>query len=240
MDIAESQPGPGATLLIVAWSQLFREGVSALLRGVDRVRVVGVAASAAEAMSACTRLRPRLVLLDANLPDAMLLGRRICSASSAGVVAFGLDEADDRVIAWAELGARGFVDQRASTAQLVEVLCGVCRDELVCSPVIASRLLRCVAGRGALEHAPPGRSLTRREREVLALMERGLLNKEIGVALGIELATVKNHVHNVLDKLEARGRGQAVARSRALGIIGASAAGIGAEGVEVDVRVLSS
>ena len=224
MDIAEAQAGPGATLMIVAWSQLFREGVSELLRDTDRVRVVGVAGSAAAGISGCAQLRPRLVLVDANLPDAMLLGRGICTASTAGVVAFGLDEADDRVIEWAELGARGFVDQLASTAQLVEVLCGVCRDELVCSPVIASRLLRRVAGRGALSHPPPRRGLTRREREVLALMDRGLLNKEIGVALGIELATVKNHVHNVLDKLEARGRGQAVARSRALGIVGTSAA----------------
>jgi two-component system nitrate/nitrite response regulator NarL len=213
------QSGEPATLLIVAWSQLFREGLSELLRGVDRVSVVGVAASAVEGMSACARLRPRLALVDANLPDAMLLGRGICSAATAGLVAFGLDEADERVIEWAELGAGGFVDQRASTAQLVEVLCGVCREELVCSPVLANRLLRRIAGSGQPGQLYPRRRLTRREREVLALMEQGLLNKEIGAVLGIELATVKNHVHNVLDKLGASGRGQAVARSRALGII---------------------
>jgi two-component system nitrate/nitrite response regulator NarL len=218
---ADTPSFEATTLLVVAWSRLFREGVTELLRREERVRVVGVAASVSEAFAACEKLLPRLVLIDANLPDADLLGRRICSAAASSVVAFGLDESDVRIMEWAELGARGFVDQWASAAQLVEVLCGVCRDELVCSPRLAGRLLRRVANTGASTLAPPRRPLTSRELEVLGLLERGLSNKEIAVALSVELATVKHHVHNVLDKLDARGRGQAVARSRSLGAIGA-------------------
>jgi DNA-binding NarL/FixJ family response regulator len=95
------------------------------------------------------------------------------------------------------------------------VVRGVVRDELPCSPQIASTLLRRVGALASVA-APvePRARLTSRELEIVHLIERGLSNKEIGRELCIEVATVKNHVHNVLEKLQVRRRTEAVARIR--------------------------
>ena len=90
------------------------------------------------------------------------------------------------------------------------------RGEAACSPRVAAALLRRVADRGARARRLDGEfaPLTSRERQIVALIDEGLSNKEIAARLCIELSTVKNHVHNLLEKLGARGRGEAAARVR--------------------------
>jgi DNA-binding NarL/FixJ family response regulator len=108
----------------------------------------------------------------------------------------------------------GYVPRDASADELVRTVRSVARGELPCSPRIAAMLFRELATMDAAVPAPALASLTYREREVVALVDRGLSNKEIAAELGIELPTVKNHVHRVLEKLDVRGRSAAAARMR--------------------------
>jgi DNA-binding NarL/FixJ family response regulator len=91
------------------------------------------------------------------------------------------------------------------------------RGETIISPRLAASLFQRLASqrrRTNQEVDPETRELTLRERQILALVEQGMANKEIARTLGIELATVKNHVHHVLEKLKVSRRGQAAARAR--------------------------
>jgi DNA-binding NarL/FixJ family response regulator len=103
----------------------------------------------------------------------------------------------------------GFVSRDATLQDLADTLTGVVRDELMCSPVISAKLFRRVAHPGHVGLEPSFTPLTAREREVLALIREGLTNKEIATKLRISEATVKNHVHHLLEKLQVKRRVQA-------------------------------
>jgi DNA-binding NarL/FixJ family response regulator len=126
---------------------------------------------------------------------------------------------EDQVVACAEAGIAGYVDRDASLRDLVATVRSVARGELLCSPRIAARLMRRVAELADQPRPPQTPAhLTRREREVVALIDEGLSNKEIAQRLNIELPTVKHHVHNVIEKLGVRSRLQAAAHVRRRGL----------------------
>jgi two-component system, NarL family, nitrate/nitrite response regulator NarL len=120
-------------------------------------------------------------------------------------------ETPQDVTRWVEAGVAGYVPRTASSDDLVRALQDVLRDEVRCPPQIAATLMRRLAALAA--SAQPAQSslavLTDREQEVLALLADGLPNKAIAARLQIQPATAKNHVHNILHKLELRGRVQA-------------------------------
>src|SRR5881296_1366294 len=98
---------------------------------------------------------------------------------------------------------------------LVDMAMPESRGVAICSPRVAACLLRRVAALAAGHGGDlPRAQLTNREREIVRLIDNGLSNKEIARALGIEVATVKNHVHNILEKLQVHRRGEAAARVR--------------------------
>ena len=129
------------------------------------------------------------------------------------ILPLAVNATDDDVIAWAEVGAVGYVSREASIEDLATTIEGVAKGETICSPRITTLLFQRVATL-AHEGRPdqPRPRLTPREREVARLIQRGHSNKEIASELHIEVATVKNHVHSILKKLEIRRRGEAVAR----------------------------
>jgi DNA-binding NarL/FixJ family response regulator len=129
-------------------------------------------------------------------------------------VAFAVEEDISVILDCAEAGAAGFVSANASIDDLVTSLERTIAGELLCSPRLAAELLR----RAADRHAPstaslPPEGLTRREREVYGFVCEGRSNKEIAVALNIAEATVKHHVHHLLEKLQVPTRGQAAAHT---------------------------
>jgi two-component system, NarL family, nitrate/nitrite response regulator NarL len=134
--------------------------------------------------------------------------------AEAPVVVLGAPEREGQVIALAELGVLGFVEGEASLDELVASVVSAARGEASFPARIATTLLRRVSSGWTRPHAPDVSSLTVRERQVVQLIAEGLSNKEIAARLGIEVATVKNHVHNILEKLDVNRRLDAVARLR--------------------------
>ncbi|MDX6680344.1 MAG: hypothetical protein QOG94_383 [Solirubrobacteraceae bacterium] len=200
---------------IVGAVRVYRDGLARELDGRSDLRVVGSAASAEEARGQIESLGPDVVLVDTSTPAGVDVARRLAGATSGTkLVALAAAEDDRTVIACAEAGVSAFVAAAGTLDDIVAATKAVVRGEAACSPRVAATLLRRVAD-GAREH-PLGEfaPLTSRERQVVALIDDGLSNKEIAARLGIELSTVKNHVHNLLDKLGARGRAEAAARVR--------------------------
>ena len=203
---------------IVADIRLYREGLARVLERQPNISVVATAATGDGSLAPLAQLAPDLVLIDMAMADSLAAIQRVTvTAPGAKVVSLSVrDGQDDRdVLASAEAGAIAYVPREASLEDLVAVIECAVRGEAVCSPRVAGALLRRIA---AL--ATDGRSdrvpahLTNREREIMGLIDEGLSNKEIAKRLRIEVATVKNHVHNILEKLQVHRRGEAAARVR--------------------------
>jgi two-component system, NarL family, nitrate/nitrite response regulator NarL len=193
--------------------RLYRDGVAEVLGQRPEVRVVAVYADAEEAMAHLSSVDPDVVLVDGTAPDSLATIQAIVRAApEARTVTIALPENEETVLAHAEAGASGYVGRESSVEELVTVLSSAVRGEMLCSPRIAGSLVR----RVAVLASERGRSsatarLTRREREIVRLIDAGLSNKQIAVQLSIELATVKNHVHHILEKLDVGRRAEAAA-----------------------------
>jgi DNA-binding NarL/FixJ family response regulator len=198
-------------ILIVGDVRLYRDGIAYVLSRTQGFQVVGSAGDAAEGLAQARDLLPDIVLLDLSMSCSRELAQEISRAQpQTRVVALGVTEEEEEVVACAEAGVVGYVAREGSVDALVAALESVARGELLCSPRMAGTLLRRLGRIGAeraLGHSTA--DLTVRERQILLLIDQGLSNKEIAGRLGIELATVKNHVHNLLEKLGVHRRSDA-------------------------------
>jgi two-component system nitrate/nitrite response regulator NarL len=200
-------------VLVVADVRLHRDGVAELLHRDGRVRVSATAGASDDVPS--DRPAADVVVLDTAAEGGLELVRRWTAARAGPIVAIGVPEAEERLIAFAEAGVLGFVERDATVDELVAGVESAARGEATCPPRVATTLLRRLAFLTAPPPAAPDSSaLTARERQIAALIADGLSNKEIAARLYIEVATVKNHVHNILEKLQVSRRGEAVARLR--------------------------
>jgi DNA-binding NarL/FixJ family response regulator len=203
------------SVLIVSEIRLYREGLAALLAHRDSLSVVGTATQADEALHKACGLNPHAVVLDQALPESLMLSRALVQVRpDIRVVALGVPESEDSVLSFAEAGIAGYVPREGSVQDLVDAIERAVRGELQCSPQLAGAIIRRLAWRAAAGSDLPRGPLTARETEIVRLIDQGLSNKEIAVRLGIEVATVKNHVHNLLEKLRVRRRAEAAARIR--------------------------
>lgn len=205
----------GAVARVFIFSDIFlyREGLSKLLRRDGRVALIGSAAPSEHVMSALTLDPPDAVILDLSMPDSIALAQQIGRQNSCiKVIAFAVSDLSEEVIACARAGICGYVSKNGTVDDIVCTVLHAVRGELYCSPKVAALLLEQVAksGNPPMAKDTHGR-LTQRESEIVREMERGLSNKEIGRALGISGATVKNHVHSILEKLAVRRRSQVLA-----------------------------
>jgi DNA-binding NarL/FixJ family response regulator len=203
--------------LVVSDVRLYREGLADALRRSGRVEVVGTAADGDASVAGARELAPDAVLVDLTLPGWEEAVRAIVAvAEDARVVVLGVHEVEEEVVACAEAGVSGYVTREASLDELVDVVESVARGESLCSPRISALLLRRVTEIAGRERsAAAADRLTPRETEIVGLIDEGLSNKQIAGRLSIELATVKNHVHSILEKLQVERRAQAAAQLRA-------------------------
>ncbi len=215
-------------LLLVDDQSLFREGLRTLLSLHEDLQVVGEAGNGLEALAAADSLQPDVVLMDLRMPvlDGVTATRRLLAAHPAArVIVVTTFDDDELVFDGLRAGAVGYLLKDVSSAKLVEAIRAAARGESFLQPSIAAKVL---AEFNRLERTtvptpppPPALAepLSERELEILRLLASGDSNKEIALALYITEGTVKNHVTNILGKLDARDRTQAALRARELGLI---------------------
>jgi two-component system, NarL family, nitrate/nitrite response regulator NarL len=213
---SRESPPAETRVLVVDDIRVYREGLGGLLRRESFIGKVETAPPGDRVLGSIRDFSPDVVLLNVLMPDSIPTLRAIMSAfPKTKVVAFGVSETSDEVETYVEAGAAGYFSREGSLGDLSAVIQSVARGETLCSPRVAARLFRRMAALGA-EQWPPMENprLTRRETEIAQLIDQGLSNKEIAQRLIIDVYTVKNHVHNILEKLQVHRRGEAAARLR--------------------------
>jgi len=204
------------TVYILGEVRLYREGLAQILGRVPSLSVVGVGASYWDAREPLAQLEPQIVLLDMVSSSSVAIARAILAAGRPPkIVALGVPDAEDDLVSCAEAGISGYVTREDPIETLVAVIESVSRGELLTTPRIAAVLLERVGTLAAAVHPHGELRLTPRELEVVELIGDGLSNKAIAQQLRIELPTVKNHVHNILEKLQVKGRADVAVRFRA-------------------------
>jgi two-component system, NarL family, nitrate/nitrite response regulator NarL len=204
-------------VLIITGIRLYREGLAQVLGAQPHIEVVGLTGDPLESLQRDPTLRPDVVLVDTSMPEAVAVVRAVLAAAPATkVIAMAVSEEDHNVLALAEAGVSGYVTRDAALGDLVTIIESAARGEAPCPPRLTATLLRHITVLATRTRTRPGEPrLTHRELEILELIDRGLSNKEIARRLCIEIPTVKNHVHRILNKLQLDRRAEAAAWARA-------------------------
>jgi DNA-binding NarL/FixJ family response regulator len=182
--------------------------------------VVGTAQNGSNALEQIKDLNPEVALIDIGMPDkdGLEVTQKLHQEfPRVKVIILGLVDLTDEIMACIEAGAKGYALKESSFDQLVETIRSVHRNETFCSPRVAASLFSRIAElKTEVKTQLPSDSvkLTKRELDVINLIAEGLSNKEIAKQLYIETQTVKNHIHNILDKLQLHNRFETVEYAR--------------------------
>lgn len=207
---------PLVQVSIVADASVHRVGLKELLEREARIHVIGAASTLRESVAEISDLAPDVVLLDVAGEDRVPAITALVEAiPGVRVIACAVPETERDIIPCAEAGVAACLPREAPFADLIATIERVASGESSASPLVAAMLLRRVATLAAQGSAKPEARVTAREQEILGLIDEGLSNKQIARRLCIELPTVKNHVHNILEKLHVHHRYEAAARMRA-------------------------
>jgi DNA-binding NarL/FixJ family response regulator len=204
------------SLLIVGEIGLYREGLAFALNQYDEFQEVLTASDVSAALRWVQEMPPEVILVDLAMSNPLATLRALAqNAEGSVLIALTVPEASADIIACAEAGADAYVTRTGSMDDLMKTILAAKQGELRCSAKVAGALFRHLSSVETRTHtADQLLTLSPRERQVLHLIEDGRSNKEISRALGIEVATVKNHVHHLLEKLNVRRRGEAAALLR--------------------------
>lgn len=203
-----SDGGARPSIVIVDDHALFRSGVRSEVEGL--LDVLAEAGSVEEAVRAIAEHHPDVVLLDVHMPGgggAEVIRRVAETAPAQRFLALSVSDAAEDVIAVVRAGARGYVTKSISGEELAAAVNRVHDGDAVFSPRLAGFVLDAFAGTAAEAVADPELDqLTLREREVLRLIARGYMYKEVALQLDISSRTVEAHVSAVLRKLQLSNR----------------------------------
>jgi DNA-binding NarL/FixJ family response regulator len=198
-------------VLIADDEEMIRAGLRILVESDPAFEVVGEASDGAEALSLVRSLKPDVVLMDVRMPGVSGIDATMHIVSKVPdppkILVITTFENDEYVYAALQAGASGFLLKRARPAELLQAIRLVAQGDSLLFPAAIRQL---VTSFGATRAADFTARLTDREAQVLRLMTEGLSNAEIASALHVSIETVKTHVGNVLTKLGARDRIQAV------------------------------
>ncbi len=210
--------------VIVDDHRVVREGLRAMLDGIEEVAIVGEAEGLADALAAVEEVAPDVVLLDLRLQGAS--GLDVCRKlvdeyPDVCVVFLTVYEDEQYVFEALRAGARGYLLKKASPEDIVRILQSVMAGEVVVDPSLGGQIALRAASTRTGDFWPGAHlGLTKREGEVLTQLVKGLANKDIGRALFISEDTVKTHVRGVLRKLGVKDRAQAVSFALRNGLVG--------------------
>ncbi len=203
-------------LIIVDDCRLYREGLATMLGREPDIECVATAHDWPSLEVLLAQRRVDIVLVNlATAASHALMDALHLRAGNVRVIAIGVTDTDDEIIACAEAGIAGYLLRTEPFSHLIKVVRSVAGGETVCSPRASAAFMRRLA-RLAAERQRQVPVLTDREDQILGLLEHGLSNQQIAKRLDIEVRTVKNHLHNLFAKLGVSRRGEAAARARAL------------------------
>lgn len=212
-------------ILLVDDQALFREGLRILLSSQPDFDVVAEAANGEEALRQAAVHRPDVVLMDLRMPvlDGVAATRRLHELYPlCRVIALTTFDEDEYIFEGLRAGAHGYLLKDVPSQKLFEAIYAASRGEYFLMPSVTARVM---AEFSRLPRSQPTQApsipspLSDREKQILKMVARGASNKEIAEELVIAEGTVKNHLSNIFDKLEARDRMQAVLKSKELGIL---------------------
>jgi two-component system nitrate/nitrite response regulator NarL len=202
-------------VVIISHVSLYREGLIRILSQIQDVFVVGQAHSLEDASGLLADVFAEVVLVDLASAHGLEEVRALSSRfPRSRFLALGVENSGAAIVDCAEAGIAGYVAREGSVDDLLKTIRCTASGELRCSPQIAAALMQRVTALASLGRARGAHELTRRETQIVELVQQGLTNKEIALRLSIATATVRNHVHNILEKLGARTRGEAAAITR--------------------------
>lgn len=195
---------------------LFRRGLEMVLAAEDDIDIVGEAGDGAEAFARAVDLLPDVVLMDVRMPRRS--GIEACSdikeaVPSTRIVMLTISDEESDLFEAVRAGANGYLLKDVPGEEIAEGIRAVMGGQSLISPSMAGALLTEFAElskRSAEAVRVPVPRLTERELEVLRLVARGMANKDIATQLFISENTVKNHVRNILEKLQLHSRMEAV------------------------------
>jgi two-component system NarL family response regulator len=207
------EQSPLVRVLVVDDHALFRHGLLQVLRTTPDIEVVGEASDASSAIDLAAEWLPDVVLMDVRMPgmNGIEAARRIRAAQPAvRILMLTESEEEDDLYGAVRAGATGYLLKEVAIDEIADAIRAVASGQALVSPMMTTKLLsEFNALSRRVEEEYGGRRLTRRELEVLRLIARGLSNKDIAAELVIAENTVRNHVRNILEKLEVRSRVEA-------------------------------
>jgi DNA-binding NarL/FixJ family response regulator len=211
-------------VLVVDDEALLRTAFSSLIEAEADLEVVGEAADGRQAVELAASLAPDVIVMDVRMPvlDGIEAARRItCGRSGPRVLILTTFDLDEYVFEALRAGASGFALKSRPLEELLSGIRTVAAGEALLAPSVTRRLIAHFTGRTQITaRAPRGLDqLTDREREVLALVARGLSNAELATTLHVTLPTAKTHVSRILTKLDARDRTQLVILAYESGLV---------------------
>ena len=205
-------------VLIVDDHAVFRNGMSNLFASIEDIEVCGTAADGASAVTAALDLQPDIVLMDLAMPGingTKATARISAAAPHVGVVVMTMLDEDDAVIEALRAGARGYIVKGAQQQEILDVIRSVHAGRAVIGTSVARQLATLIAPGPPPDPFP---DITPRERDVLTAMTAGATTAQIAARLGLADKTVRNHISNLLSKLEVLDRTQAVLKARGAGL----------------------
>jgi DNA-binding NarL/FixJ family response regulator len=206
-------------VLIADDHPLFRDGLSALVNDGSDTELAGTATSGAEAVSLARETQPDVVVMDVNMPglNGIEATRRIVADSPhIAVLVLTMFDDDNSIFAALRAGARGYLLKGADREQIRTAIHAAASGEVIFGAGLAARMLSYFTATPAPPQVFP--QLTDREREVLELVAQGRANAAIAARLTLSQKTVRNHVSNILAKLQVADRAQAIVQARDAGL----------------------
>jgi DNA-binding NarL/FixJ family response regulator len=207
-------------ILIIEDNRVLREGLTAMLNTEADMRVVATIGSGNNILEKASRSKPHIILLDVGLKNINELSvvesvrKRLPAAK---VIGMGFIPSQSEIVEFVEAGASGFILKDATMKEFIGTIRSVSKGMEVLPPSLTGSLFSHIAeyalkrGKGKIS---PAVRMTKREREIIALIADGLSNKEIAQRLNIATHTVKSHVRNVMEKLALHSRLQIAKYSR--------------------------
>jgi DNA-binding NarL/FixJ family response regulator len=200
---------------------LFRDGLRALIDAAPDCELAGEVSTGEEAVNLAAELQPDVILMDVRMPglDGIQATRQIVRTSPhIGILVLTMLEDDNSVFTAMRAGARGYLLKGASHDEVLRAIRAVAGGQAIFSPAIAVRMMEFFNTMRPAKVPEVFPELTNREREVLGLIAQGNNNAEIARELVISPKTVRNHITNILSKLQVADRAEAIIKAREAGL----------------------